>query len=141
MDPVYETSSTSDSDSAEIAAIQRWSMGTLKRPTFRQPRRQQIVKLDAGTFQQSLLDSSLLDEDTTQGILSELPGTDSQDEASDQEDYDNIVLDIPTVKKATLSPALSVTSAQQRLKDEEAAFKRRKTERKSGKIQAASTAQ
>ena len=43
-------------------------------------------------------------------------------------------IDADTAKKAALKPAVSVASAQQRLQEEEAAFKQRKTANKSDKI-------
>ena len=58
----------------------------------------------------------------------EISAEDSDDSSSE------VQLDTPAAKKGAMSPAASVAAAQQRLADEEAAFKARKTAKKSEKI-------
>ena len=80
-------------------------------------------------------------------ILSELEDSASEgDESGESEDEDDdsgeeVVLDSPAAKKAALAPASSVASAQQRLAQEEEAFKLRKTIKKAEKIKVSASQQ
>ena len=77
-----------------------------------------------------------LEESEAEGDESGEASPEDSDESSSE-----VQLDTPAAKKGALSPAASVAAAQQRLAEEEAAFKQRKTAQKSEKIKVSDSQQ
>ncbi len=67
--------------------------------------------------------------------------TEEESAAEDEKPGKYLAYDTPSVKKAARSPSTSVAEAQQRLLEEEEAFSRRKTMKKSEKIKVSSSQQ